>query len=87
MGAGIDAIVPRSGTTQAEAARLLGPSQPDVYRPLKGDWREHSLELLFRMIAVLGRDIVIVIRWPRWSAGPPSFGTGIGSGRISGPPW
>ena len=54
MGAGIDAIVPRRGTTQAEAARLLGPSQPDVYRPFKGDLREHSLELLFRMIAVLG---------------------------------
>ena len=61
----IDALVRRRGITQAEAARLLGLSQPDVSRLLKGDFREYSLERLFRLLTALGRDIDIVIRRPR----------------------
>ncbi len=64
----IDAIVRQLGITQAEAARLLGLSQPDVSRLLRGDFREYSLERLLRLLTALGRDIDIVIRQPQ-SAG------------------
>ena len=44
----IDAIVRRRGLTQTEAGRVLGLSQPDVSRLLRGDFREYSLERLLR---------------------------------------
>ena len=65
----IDALVRQRGITQTEAARLLGLAQPDVSRLLKGDFREYSLERLFRLLTALGRDIDIVIRPPRSAAG------------------
>ncbi len=65
----IDALVRRRGITQAEAGRLLGLTQPDVSRLLRGDFREYSLERLFRLLNALGRDIDIVIRPPRSTAG------------------
>lgn len=65
----IDALVRRRGVTQAEAGRLLGLSQPDVSRLLRGDFREYSLERLFRLLTALGRDVDIVIRPPRSDAG------------------
>ena len=63
----IDTIVRERGVTQTEAARLLGLSQPDVSRLLRGDFREYSLERLFRLMTTLGRDIVI--RRPRSADG------------------
>ena len=60
----IDDIVRDLGITQTEAARLMGLSQPDVSRLLRGDFREYSLERLFRLLNALGRDIDIVIRQP-----------------------
>ena len=65
----IDDIVSRRGMTQTEAARLLGLSQPDVSRLLRGDFREYSLERLLRLLTALGRDIDIVVRQPRSAAG------------------
>ena len=65
----IDALIRRRGITQTEAGRLLGLSQPDVSRLLRGDFREYSLERLFRLLTALGRDIEIVIRPPRSAAG------------------
>ena len=65
----IDDIVHTRGITQTEAARLLGLSQPDVSRLLRGDFREYSLERLFRLLTALGRDIDIVIRQPRSTSG------------------
>ena len=61
----IDDIVRQRGITQTEAARLLGLSQPDVSRLLRGDFREYSLERLMRFLTALGRDIDIVVRQPR----------------------
>ncbi len=58
----IDALVRQRGVTQTEAARLLGLSQPDVSRLLRGDFRQVSLERLFRLLTALGPDIDIVIR-------------------------
>ena len=66
----IDGIVRQRGITQTEAARrLLGLSHPDVSRLLRGDFREYSLERLFRLLTALGRDIDIVIRQPRSATG------------------
>ncbi len=65
----IDAIVRQRGITQAEAGRLLGLSQPDVSRLLRGDFQEYSLERLLRLLTALGRDIDIVIRQPRSAGG------------------
>ena len=65
----IDAIVRQRGITQTETARLLGLSQPDMSRLLRGDFREYSLERLFRLLTALGRDVDIVIRQPRSSSG------------------
>ena len=53
----IDDIVRKRGLTRTEAARLLGLSQPDVSRLLRGDFREYSLERLCRPPTALGRDI------------------------------
>ena len=66
---GIEAIVRQRGITQAQAARLLGLSQPDVSRLLRGEFREYSLERLFRLLTALGCDIEIVIRQPRSATG------------------
>ena len=65
----IDAIVRQRGITQTEAARLLDLSQPDVSRLLRGDFREYSLERLFRLLTALGCEIEIVIRQPRSATG------------------
>jgi len=61
----IDTILRRRRLTQSQAAKLLGLSQPDVSRLLKGDFREYSLERLLRLLTMLGRDIDIVIRTPK----------------------
>lgn len=60
----IDAIIRDRGMTQAEAGLVLGLSQPDVSRLLRGDFREYSLERLLRLLTALGRDVEIVIRSP-----------------------
>ena len=65
----IDTIVRQRGITQTETARILGLSQPDVSRLLRGDFRQYSLERLFRLLTALGRDIDIVIRQPRSATG------------------
>lgn len=58
----IDAIVRRRHLTQAEAADLLGISQPDVSRLLRGHFRDYSVERLLRLLMALGRDVEIVVR-------------------------
>ena len=65
----MDAIIRHRGITQSEAARLLGLSQPDVSRLLRGDFREYSLERLLRLLTRLGHDVDIVIRQPSSASG------------------
>jgi len=48
--------------TQVQASRLLGLSQPDVSRLLRGRFRDYSLERLLRLLMALDRDVDIVIR-------------------------
>ena len=71
----IDKIIRQRGLKQVEAAKLLGLSQPDVSRLLRGNFREYSLERLLRLLTALGRDVEIVIREPQsWRPGRLSVG-------------
>ena len=65
----IDEIIRQRGLKQVEAAKLLGLSQPDVSRLLRGNFREYSMERLLRFLTVLGRDVEIVIRRSRSQQG------------------
>ena len=58
----IDQIIRQRRLTQTKAAAILGVSQPDVSRLLKGDFREYSMERLFRLLQALGQDVEIVIK-------------------------
>ena len=53
----IDRIIRERGLNQVEAAKLLGLSQLDVSRLLRGNFREFSMERLLRLLTVLGRDM------------------------------
>ena len=57
-----DRIVRERRLTQKQAAELLGLSQPDISRLLRGNFREYSVERLLRLLTLLGRDIDITIR-------------------------
>ena len=61
----VDEIIRRRRLTQTQAAELLGLSQPDVSRLLRGNFREYSIERLLRLLTALGRDVDIVIRKPK----------------------
>ena len=61
----IDKIIRERGLKQVAAAKLLGLSQPDVSRLLRGSFEEFSMERLLRLLTALGRDVEIVIREPR----------------------
>ena len=61
----IDKIIRQRRLKQVEAAKLLGLSQPDISRLLRGSLREYSVERLMRLLTALGRDVEIVIREPR----------------------
>ena len=58
----IDDIIRERGLKQVEAAKLLGLSQPDVSRLLRGNFRDYSVERLLRLLTALGRDVQINIR-------------------------
>lgn len=58
----IDKIIRQRRLKQVEAAKLLGLSQPDVSRLMRGDFREYSIDRLLRLLTALGRDVEIVIR-------------------------
>ena len=60
----IDRIIRQRGLKQDEAAKLLGLSQPDVSRLLRGSFRDFSMERLLRLLTALGRDVEIVVREP-----------------------
>ena len=60
----IEQYIRERGLKQVEAAKLLGLSQPDVSRLLRGDFREYSVERLFRLLTTLGRDVEIKVCEP-----------------------
>jgi predicted XRE-type DNA-binding protein len=50
--------------TQVQAAKLMGVSQPDVSRMLRGHFRDFSAERLMRFLTALGCEVDIVVRFP-----------------------
>ncbi|MHC8510141.1 MAG: helix-turn-helix domain-containing protein [Rhodospirillales bacterium] len=57
--------VRRRRLTQAQTAKLLSLSQPDVSRLLREDFHRYSVDRLLKMLAALGHDVDIIIRSPR----------------------
>lgn len=60
----IDEITTQKKLTQVQAAQVMGISQPDVSRLLKGQFRDVSVERIMRMLTRLGCEVDIVIRAP-----------------------
>lgn len=60
----IDEILNEQKLTQIEAAKIMGLSQPDVSRLLKGQFREISVERIMRLLIRLGCKIDIAIKPP-----------------------
>jgi predicted XRE-type DNA-binding protein len=58
----IGEILAERGSTQSEAAVLLGISQPKLSRILRGQFRGISERKLMDCLARLGRDLEIVVR-------------------------
>lgn len=54
------------GLTQTAAAERLGVTQPDVSNLLRGRLRGFSLERLIEFAGILGNDIEITVRRPRY---------------------
>jgi predicted XRE-type DNA-binding protein len=58
----IDAIMKDRGLKQAKAADLLGITQPDVSKMLRGDFKQFSVERLLRFLVALNQDVEIVVK-------------------------
>ena len=58
----VDEVIRERQRRQVEVPNLLGLSQPDGSRRLRGHCREYSLERLLRLLARLGHAVDIVIR-------------------------
>ncbi len=54
-------IVHERKLTQTQAARLMGITQPDVSRILKGRFRDVSVERILRMLTRLGCAVDILV--------------------------
>ena len=63
-------LIKERGLTQVKASKLLGISQPDLSRLLRGDFGDYSAERLMKMLTVFEQDIEIVMR-PHRTAGQP----------------
>jgi predicted XRE-type DNA-binding protein len=61
----IDELIKKRSLTQVEAAEIMGISQPDVSKMLKGQFRPFSIERLLRILLSLGRDVEISVKVPQ----------------------
>ena len=75
----IDEIIRQRRMTQAHAAELLGISQPDVSRLLRGNVRDYSVERLLRLLTAL-------VLQPGFMVGSPSPMAAAGALLVSAPP-
>ncbi|TAM58491.1 XRE family transcriptional regulator [bacterium] len=55
-------LLARRDLSQQKAGELVGLTQPQVSRLLRGDSREFSYERLMRILTSLGQDVEITIR-------------------------
>jgi predicted XRE-type DNA-binding protein len=58
---GIAARIRAKKMTQAQAAKVMGLSQPDVSKLLRGNFAGYTLDRLFLFLRALGNDIRIEI--------------------------
>ena len=58
---GIADRIRRRGLTQAQAADIIGLSQPDVSKLLRGHFSGYSFERLFGFLRALGSNVTIRI--------------------------
>jgi predicted XRE-type DNA-binding protein len=58
----IRAVMASRGLKQSGAAKLMGVSQPDLSRLLRGQFRDVSAERLLRMIRRLDTEVEITVR-------------------------
>lgn len=58
-------LLGRRKLSQHEAGELVGLTQPQVSRLMRGDTREFSYERLMRILTSLGQDVDITIRTSR----------------------
>jgi predicted XRE-type DNA-binding protein len=58
----IDALMKKQKLKQIDAATLLGVTQPDISKMLRGDFRQFSVERLMRFLVALGQDVEIVVK-------------------------
>ena len=57
----IHKLIKADALTQADAAKRMGISQPDVSKMLKGQFRPFSVERLMRFLNALGQDVEISV--------------------------
>jgi predicted XRE-type DNA-binding protein len=57
----IHTLMKAEALTQADAAKRMGISQPDVSKMLKGQFRPFSIERLMRFLNALGQDVEISV--------------------------
>lgn len=65
IAASINSIVKYRGITQAQAAKVLGITQPQVSDLKKGKLKHFSVERLFDLLNALDRDVEIIIKKKR----------------------
>jgi predicted XRE-type DNA-binding protein len=56
------AVMKERNLTQMAAARIVGVSQPDISRLLKGHLRDVSVERLLRMLQLLDCQVDIIVQ-------------------------
>ena len=61
----LDQTIARLKLTQAETARRIGTTQPELSKILRGKFTEASLERLMRFLSALGHRVEIKIGNPR----------------------
>lgn len=55
-------LIKERGLTQINAAKLVGISQPDMSRLLRGDFDDYSAERLMKMLTAFDQDVEIITR-------------------------
>lgn len=58
----ISRIIKDRKLTQTDAGSIMGLSQPEVSRLLRGHFREYSVHRVMQLLTKLDRDVEIVIR-------------------------
>ncbi len=65
----IAALIEAAGLTQAQAAKRMEMSQPDLSKMLGGRFRPVSIERLMRCLVALGQSVTIEVGPPKGKAG------------------